>query len=175
MDKNSTFKWIDIINPIVESYNNTFHSSIQMTPHQATNTNNATIYYNLYFKNGQEKYKTYSFKYDIDDKVKISFLRTSFQREYDQRWSSEIFSIITRDCKQGLNSYEIKAWNNDPIKGRFLEKELQKVEINNSTLYEIEKVLRTRVRKGKKEVLVKWQSYSNDYNSWISESELVNI
>ena len=44
---------------------------------------------------GQKKHEVkYTFK--IGDRVQTTFLRRPFQREYDTRWSGEIFKITRR-------------------------------------------------------------------------------
>ena len=103
--------------------------------------------------------------------MRISHLAHVFQREYHQRWTSEIFKIDTRWKRGGLNIYSLKDLNSDPIKGSFYEKELQSVSVDLSGSFNIEKVLRTRRRKGVKEFLVKWESYPHSMNSWVVESD----
>ena len=58
--------------------------------------------------------------------------------------------------------------NDEIIKGQFYEKELQKTK-NNSQVYIIEKI----VRKNKNKYLVKWRNYSDDFNSWVNENDII--
>ena len=44
---------------------------------------------------------------------------------------------------------------------------------NDSSVYKIEKILKTRVKKGQKEYLVKWLGYPSEQNSWVPESDMV--
>ena len=60
-------------------------------------------------------------------KVRISHLQSSFQREYDIKWSGEIFKISKRFLRQDQPMYKIVDWFNQPMKGTFYQKELQKV------------------------------------------------
>jgi hypothetical protein len=48
---------------------------------------------------------------------------------------------------------------------------LQKVSEN---LHRVEKVLKTRVRGGKKEYFVKWLNYPSTYNSWVTDIKNLN-
>ena len=57
--------------------------------------------------------------------------------------------------KQGITVYTLKDYNNDPILGYFYEGEMQKAFVNEDTFYKIESV-KSRKRRGHKEVLVKW-------------------
>ena len=64
--------------------------------------------------------------------------------------------------------YKIKDLNGEIIKGIFYEKELQKTK-NTSEVYAIEKI----IRKNKNKYFVKWRGYSNDFNSWINENDII--
>ncbi|XP_028417823.1 uncharacterized protein LOC114542487 [Dendronephthya gigantea] len=44
---------------------------------------------------------------------------------------------------------------------------------NDDEIYQIEKVLKTRLRKGQKEYLVKWLGFPSEQNSWVTESDMV--
>ena len=54
------------------------------------------------------------------------------------------------------------------ITGTFYEPELQKT---IQELFRIEKV----IKRGKKKSLVKWKDYSDDFNSWLDNKDIVNI
>ena len=58
--------------------------------------------------------------------------------------------------------------NNEIIKVIVYEKELQKTK-NTSEVYVLEKI----IRKNKNKYLVKWRGYSNDFNSWINENDII--
>jgi len=46
---NSTRKYLDVLDEVVANYNKTWHSSIKMTPSEASlKKNKATVYRNLY-------------------------------------------------------------------------------------------------------------------------------
>ena len=66
-------------------------------------------------------------------------------------------------------TYKIKDLKGEDIKGTFYRQELKKTK---QEIYRIEKVLKKRIRNGTKEVYVKWKGYNNDFNSWISESDI---
>ena len=63
-------------------------------------------------------------------------------------------------------TYVITDLNGEKISGSFYEKELKKT---NQKEFRIEKVLK---RKGVK-LYVKWKGYSNSFNSWVNEKDLV--
>ena len=67
-----------------------------------------------------------------------------------------------RSCKQG-----------DELDNVLNENEL--ITYKLSDVYQVEKVLKTRMRKGKKEAFVKWLHYDDKFNSWIPFKDLKSI
>ena len=65
-------------------------------------------------------------------------------------------------------TYRIADLNGEEIKGTFYELQLQKT---SQELFRIEKV----IKRGKKKSLVKWKGYSDDFNSWVDNKDIVNI
>ena len=65
-------------------------------------------------------------------------------------------------------TYKLKDLNGEEIKGSFYEQELQKT---TQEMFRIEKVIR---RKGDKS-LVKWMGYSEEFNSWVDNKDLVKL
>ena len=55
----------------------------------------------------EKRDKKVKFLFKVGDKVRISHLRSAFQREYDIKWSGEIFKISRRFIRQGQPIYRI--------------------------------------------------------------------
>ena len=110
------------------------------------------------------------FAYKVGDKVRISQLKTSFQREYDNKWSYEIFKIIRRYIRQDQPIYIISDWFGEHVEGTFYQKELQKVDINQKP-WRVEEILDTDGIGRNKKYLVKWLGWPKKFNSWISVGE----
>ena len=71
--------------------------------------------------------------------------------------------------RDNLPLYTIVDWDGDPITGTFYQQELEKVLVDPDKTFQIEKVLKTRKRKGhKKEYFVKWLYYPKKFNSWVT-------
>jgi len=75
--------------------------------------------------NKRKKRSVYKFK--VDDRVRITHLKHPFQRDYDQKWTGEIFVVTNRFINQGIPIYRLNDITNDPISGTFYTQELQKV------------------------------------------------
>ena len=59
--------------------------------------------------------------------------------------------------------------NDEIILGKFYEKEIQKVYINNENDYEIDQIIKTRIKNRQKEYFVSWRGYPESFNSWVKE------
>ena len=175
MTKHQTHRWIDVISKITQSYNSTYHRTIKMAPNQVKKSNESTIWMNAYDRacNSRasvkgESSKTIRFKFKIGDNVRISHLRQTFEREYDERWTGEHFIVKSRSTKQNIPIYELQDIDGEIVKGTFYEGELQKVLISDDTMYRIEKVLHHRGN----QLLVKWWGWPKKFNSYIPKADL---
>ena len=61
--------------------------------------------------------KQKGFKFAISDRVKIRHLKNMFDKEYTEKWSGEIFTVINPKLKQNIPMYELNDYNNDVIQG----------------------------------------------------------
>ena len=162
----NTNVYIDILPDLVKDYNNTKHSSIKMTPVEASKKKNElTVWRNLY--PDRLDILDINPKFSVGDKVRISKKKKTFEKGYTTRWTEEIFTI-TKINHTSPVTYKIADLNGEEIDGTFYEPELQKT---SQQLFRIEKV----IEKGKNKSLVKWKGYSNDFNSWVDNKDIVNL
>ena len=192
MTENNTHRWVDRLEDITKSYNDTFHNSIGMRPNDVNENNQAELWLKLYpnvpkkdkikikkepkDKKMKNKLKTKMvFKFKVGDNVRITNTRRTFQKEYDERWTREYFSIIDRNLKENIPVYKLKDWGNEEINGIFYESELQKITVDGEKSYKIEKVLSKRIRKGKKEIFVRWLGWASKFDSWVDENYIKHI
>ena len=159
-------QYLDMLPKLVKQYNNTKHSSIKMTPTEASKKKNeGVVYFNLY---GDMKPISTKSKYRVGDKVRISkYKRPVFDKGYTANWTEEVFTV---DKIQYTNpiTYRLKDLSGEEISGSFYEQEMQKAV---QDVYRIEKVIRRDPRKGK--ALVKWSGYPEKFNSWVNISDLM--
>lgn len=160
-----TRRYVDVIDSLTESYNNTFHRSIGMKPIEVDSTTEQLVRERLY----PLKPKTFKWKYEVDDHVRISMHRQPFAKGYEGNWSEEIFVISRRHTTVPV-TYGLKDLSGEDIKGKFYEYEIQKV-VKSDDVYIVEKILKTRKRAGKIEYFVKWRSYPDKFNSWVDNVE----
>ena len=120
---NYTRKFVDILDLLVDQYNNTIHSSIKMTPMEAScKKNENKVWINLYPEFGG---KTLAPKFSIGDHVRIAKKKKTFDKVYTQRWTEEVFKISKIQLTIPV-TYKITDYNGEEIQGSFYEQELQR-------------------------------------------------
>ena len=108
--------YIDVLNDIVNKYNNTIHKTIKMKPIAATN--DSYVEYNEYSNKRNPKFK-------VGDRVRISKYKNIFAKGYVPNWSEEVF--IVNEIKNTVPwTYTISDLSGEKVTGTFYEKELQK-------------------------------------------------
>ena len=163
--KNKTFKhmtaisknvYFDVLDDIVNKYNNTVHKTIKMKPIDVTSDS-----YAEYNEDSNKKDP----KFKVGDHVRISKYKNIFAKGYAPNWSEEIF-IVSKIKNTVPWTYAISDLNGEEITGSFYEKKLQKT---NQEEFRIEKIIK---RKGDK-LYVKWKGYDNSFNSWVNKKDIV--
>ena len=148
--------YIDVLNDIVNKYNNTVHETIKIKPIDITN--DSYVEYNEESNKKNPKFK-------VNDHVRISEYKNIFAKEYVPSWSEKLF--VVNEIKNTVPwTYTMNDLNGKQIIGTFYEKELRKT---NQKEFRIEKVLK---RKGDK-LYVKWKGYDNSFNSWINKKDII--
>lgn len=165
--------YIKALKDIVNSYNHSYHKSIKTTPLQVTKLNEPEIWQTLY---GKETPSNKKLKLKPGQLVRISVASGLFDKEFNERYSRELFKIH-RIINRNPPVYKLVDLKNPPeeIKGTFYEQEVTPVTKTEDALYKIEKILKTRKKNNKKQYLVRWQGYSSDFDQWIDAKDLKNL
>ena len=159
---NNTRKFVDVLDLLVDQYNNTIHSSIKMTPKEASRKEKENkVWRNIYPEFGG---MTLISKFSIGDHVRITKKKKTFDKGYTQRWTAEIFKISKIQLTIPV-TYKITDYSGEEIQGSFDEQELQKTKQNT---VRIEKIIK---QQGNKSV-VKWLGYHDSFNSWVDNKDI---
>ena len=145
--------YFNVLDDIVDKYNNSFHSSIKMKPKD--------IIFVEYIEEANKK----DLKFTVGDHVRISKYKNIFAQGYTPKISEEVF-VVNKVQNTLPWTYFINDLNGEEIKGSFYEKELQKTD---------QKELRIKIvikKKGNK-LYVKWKGYDNYFNSWIDKKGIL--
>ena len=105
--------YFDVLDDIVNKYNNTVHRTIKMKPIDVTDDSYAE--YNEDFNKKDPKFK-------VGDHVRISKYKNIFAKGYTQNWSEVFVVSKIKDTLPWI--YVISDLNGEKIAGSFYEKEL---------------------------------------------------
>lgn len=173
MTRKQTHRWVDVLPKITESYNKTYHRSIKRTPASVKKKDSAELW-KLQYQTIPKGKKHIQFKFKVGDLVRISFLKRQFQREYDERWSRELYVVNDRFVSEGIPQYKLKDYAGEIVTGTFYQNQIKKAYEQDT--YLIEKVIRSLRKKGKeKQYLVRWKGWAPKFDSWIGEEDLRNL
>ena len=107
--------YYDVLDDVVNKYNNTKHSTIKMEPIDVGDNNKR-----VYIDEHNEK----DSRFKVGDRVRISKLKNIFAKGYAPNWSSEIF-IVDKVNDTVPYTYNLKDLNDEEIISSFYDKELQ--------------------------------------------------
>lgn len=169
----NSYKYIDILQQLVDGYNCTRHSSIRMKPVEVKIENQQQALDALYGKKQRRRPTSVpkasnKFKFDIGDQVRISKNKLRFQKGYEANFSDELF-IVSAKISRKIPIYKLKDLNGIELRGTFYQHELQKVSKSKDDLFSVQRVLKTRKRKGKKQYFVRWKGYGKEFDSWVDD------
>ena len=163
---NATYNYMDVLPDLMTAYNGARHRSIGRSPDDVNETNELRVWKTLYGKTKEQKPSS---TLRVGDTVRLSMVTRPFRKGYLPRWTEEAFTVDGVILRRPP-VYAVKDWEGEPVKGTFYAEELQKIAPkNDDTFYKIEKVVRTRIRNGKREYFVKWYGYPEKFNSWVDD------
>jgi len=177
LDSNPSLQsnWNDLIQDIVDSYNDTYHTNIKTKPKYVNTKTIGQVLWNLHGEHWVKDKKPKPAKFKIGDYVRISTKKHPFHKGYKHKWQEELFKISKIRYGVENNTYEItNYYGKENIKGIFYPHELTKEHDPNPT-FRIEKILKTRTKNGKKESLIRWSGYPSEYDSWEQDSSIKDL
>ena len=111
--------YFDVLDDVVNEYNNTKHNTIKMKP-KDTGYNNKRVYID------EDTKKDSRFK--VADRVRISKFKNIFAKGYNPNWSKKMF-IDDKINDTVPYTYNLKDLNDEEIIGSFYDRELQKTKL----------------------------------------------
>ncbi len=159
------YTYAAVLPKLVSAYNRSFHRSIKRTPVSVTPANSEEVWRTLYGTPNTKRSIVTAFKFNLGDTVRISMAARTFSKGYLPNWTTELFTI-SDTIARNPPVYKLTDYDGEELKGTFYEQELQRVD-KKDDMYEVEKVVRTRKRRGVKEYFVKWLGYPDKFNSWV--------
>ena len=118
---NGDCNWVNILNDAVKTYNNNIHSTINMTPVDASNNPDKVKYY--------VKSTKIEPKFKAGDYVRNAEKRNFFSKGYTSIWNRELFKL-NEVLKTQPPTYKMEDINGEIIEGKNYEQELLKSEFD---------------------------------------------
>ena len=123
--------YIDVLNDLINEYNNTINRTVKMKPIDVTNDS--------YVEYKEESNKKDP-KFKVNDHVRISKYKNIFAKGYVPNWSEEV-SIFNEIKNTKSWTYTINDLNGENVIGIFYEKELKNT---NQKEFRIQKILKRK-------------------------------
>ena len=112
--------YYDVLDDVVDKYNNTKHSTIKMKPIDVRDNNNKRVYI--------DEHNEKRSRFKVGDRVRTSKFKNIFAKGYTPNWSKEIF-IVDKINDIVPYTYNLKDLNDEEIIGSFYDQELQKTKL----------------------------------------------
>ncbi|XP_041355485.1 uncharacterized protein LOC121373103 [Gigantopelta aegis] len=147
MTHNNTKRYLEVLQDLIYNYNHTIHASLgKWAPAEVNHDNQIKVWRHLYLEpiiaRVQANTPLQKFVFNVDDLVRISYLRKPFTKELDLRWTEELFKIVSRIRRQGIPIYRVKDFHDELIEGSFYTSELQRVKKDQDVLWKVETILK---------------------------------
>ena len=110
--------YYDVLDDVVNEYNNTKHNTIKMKPIDVGHNKRVHI----------DEHNEKDSKFNVGDRVRISKFKNIFVKGYTPNWSREIF-IVDKINDTVPYTYNLKDLSGEEIIGSFYDRELQKTKL----------------------------------------------
>jgi len=179
----NSLRYIDVLPKIVSSYNSTWHSGIRSKPEEVTEKNEKQLWWQMYWPKETLNEETKrlraerkeKYKLNVGDFVRISLRKKAFQREYDERWSGEIFIVVSKFKRNGsIPMYKLTDYEGEKVTGTFYTKEIQKITSSPRNFFVIDKIIDERKINNIYEVKVSYKYWPRKFNRWIKKTTIIN-
>ncbi len=163
--------WTKVLQDVVKTYNNSVHRMIGRKPKDINASNVPEVR-----EENMRKRKKVKTKSDIKvgEQVRISKVKSFFEKGYLPNWTEEIFTVASINTKFSPIMYKLKDYNGEVIEGSFYRHEIQPV-IQKDDTFLVEKIIRRQRRDNEQWCLVKWRGYPSSMNSWVRASDIMQV
>ena len=136
----NTLTFVDVLPKVVQGYNASWHRIIGRAPQDVTPHNELQVLHRLYPKPSSSPPSP---KLKAGDRVRLSKQARPFRKGYLPGWTEEVF-VVRRVVPGSVPTYKVEEFDGTLVQGTFYEPELQRVTVDDDTLWRIEKVLKRR-------------------------------
>lgn len=167
-------RYIHMLPKIVSTYNHRIHRMIEMAPYRAERPVNHVAVRKAMTKHHAKAIRlTKKPKYSVGQYVRVVVSKevNKFKKSYDETYDKEIYIVEEVLTHLPRPMYRLRRGDDVVLDDKYYEEEMQLV---SNDLFKIDKVLENRIRRGRRESLVKWQGWSGS-PEWIPASNVRDI
>jgi hypothetical protein len=153
MQYNQTLTYFNVLNDIVENYNNTIHSSIHQTPSNVFHNRQRPI---INLNNSLKVERNYQFnhkKLNVGDSVRFLRVRKTFDKKsFEPVYSTNLYKIVGLRGNQYLLDNKRYYYGEQLIKGTQLNESFEKLLLKNKKQNKEERELKQEFKKPIEEI-----------------------
>ena len=169
-----TKRYIDNLQSLVNDINHTISRVTGVSPSDVTSQNSRRIFFHehggtihsLIEEIVPTQKEKIAFGFKEGDYVRILADKGVFAKKYNDTFSNEIFQIKEVKMTKPIQA-KLQDLLGEEILGKFYKAEMQIVKLP-TVKFLVEKIL----KRNEDKVFVKWESYGEKFNSWVSKSSL---
>ena len=162
----NTFRYLDVLPALVDSYNRTPHRTLEgRTPDSVGPDNQLEVWRRVY-KPLLNTSGACEYKFQLGDLVRISVAKDPREKGYLPNWSEEYFTVTARVCRR-RPVYQLTDLEGEAIEGKFYENELTPANDKQDLFEE-----RAVERRGNSR-LVKWRGWPAKFNRWLTVEKVL--
>jgi len=164
-------EWTKVLQDAVYAYNHSVHRIIRRKPADVTSADVSDMRDEMSQRPKPPKGKD---DIKVGQTVRISKVKSVFDKGYLPNWTEEIFTVESINRKKNPIMYKLKDYNNEIIDGSFYHHEIQPI-TKTDDVYLVEKIIRQKREHGEMWCLVKWQGYPSSMNSWVRKRDISQV
>lgn len=177
MTSRGTKSYIDILAEVVDTYNNTVHRTIKMRPadvRPGSKIDEAKVFFNTYGYGSLRELllarQDTRPEFTPGMKVRLIKLRPQFKKGYLPSWSEGIYTVKRVIRRGNGHVYEVADDSNRIRRKKYYPQELQKAAPRDTLPY---KVVKSRLRKGRRQLLVEFRSNGDAlHKCWVDSKQI---
>lgn len=159
-------RWVDELQNFAEGYNSSYHRSIKMSPKEASEAETSVVFRNLYegktLKELMEKVEKPTI--NEGDVVRLQYDKDKVgDKSYFTTFTDQT-ATVDKVIQKPMPLYSLLDYRKKEIPRHFYKHEIQSIP---EPSYRINKVLRERIKNGKKQYYVSFIGYPASENSWV--------
>ncbi|KAL3093511.1 hypothetical protein niasHT_027818 [Heterodera trifolii] len=162
----NTSAWVDVLPKFLSAINNSVCRATGLRPNEISDVNAREVWKRVYGEGLVPADKRPKIK--AGETVRIPEPKHIFEKGYIPNYSDHVYTV---DEARSTNPqhYLLKDYYGTKLKRKFYLPEITKVQVDENTMYRIEKKYKERMRDGKKEILVKFIGFPEKY--WVTDED----